>query len=95
MSAGLLSGVIRSIERKRYELELQWKVLHALDPAALFDRGYAFVSIEGESLPVRNIEALARDQHVRATFNDGSALARILSTTPSHHTTAQDGGHHE
>lgn len=81
VQARLVSGFGRSLERKRHGLELQLSVLHALDPTALFARGYSFISVEGETAPVRNSASLQPDQHIRATFNDGSVLAKVEAIT--------------
>lgn len=93
--ARIVSSAVRSFERKRYSLELHRKVLHALDPASLLDRGYAFVSIEGNLTPVRNVATLEKDQHIRATFNDGSVLAKVLSTKASGLIVVTERGNHE
>ncbi|MDQ3541102.1 MAG: exodeoxyribonuclease VII large subunit [Chloroflexota bacterium] len=92
--ARIMSAMLHSVERKRHDLELQRRVLHALDPAALLHHGYAFVSIEGDSAPVRNIATLEKDQHIRATFNDGSALAKVLSTRAADPAVTTNRGDH-
>lgn len=92
--ARLVSGMMRSVARKRHELELQHTVLRALDPAAIFRRGYGFVAIEGNLAPVRNIASLEQGQHIRATFRDGSALAQVLSTTATDPVVVTDRGDH-
>jgi exodeoxyribonuclease VII large subunit len=94
VEARLVSGITRSLERKRHQLELQQTVLRALDPAALFDRGYAFVSIEGEAAPVRKIASLQTDQRIRATFNDGSVVARVESISANERVNRAQRGHH-
>ena len=92
--ARLMSGMSRLVEQKRHDLELQRTVLRALDPAALFRRGFAFVAIDDSPAPVRSIALLGQGQHIRATFSDGSALAQVLSTTAADSTAATDRGDH-
>lgn len=94
VQARLVSGITHTLERKRHQLELQRTVLRALDPAALFDRGYAFVSIEGEAAPVRKIASLQTDQRIRATFNDGSVVARVESISANERVDRAQRGHH-
>lgn len=95
MQGRLVSGMKRMVERKRHQLELARSVLDALEPVAMFRRGYAIVSIEGDRTPVRLVRALDADQLVRATFADGSALARVVSTTASDRVVATEGGNHD
>lgn len=93
--ARLIAGATRSIEGKRHGLELDQSVLQALEPAALFDRGYAFVSREGNPAPLRNVATLQEGERIRATFTDGSAVAQVLTTTPSLRVRTGQRGYHE
>ncbi len=93
--ARLVAAATRSIERKRSDLDIRGSVLQALDPEALFKRGYAFISLDNAVAPVRSVAALREDQRIRATFGDGSAVARILETVPSAPVVESHRGHHE
>jgi len=78
--AHLLAAVSRSVVGKRHELEVRESVLRALNPEALFNRGFAFVSLENAAAPVRNVATLERNQHIRVSFGDGSVVAQVLAT---------------
>lgn len=79
----LVAAASQALERKRHALDVRESVLHALDPEALFNRGFAFISLENAAAPVKNAATLERDQRIRATFGDGSAVAQVLTTVPN------------
>jgi exodeoxyribonuclease VII large subunit len=73
----LRASVARALERRSLALNGLAAVLHALDPASLFLRGYTHVASERTGEPVRAAAMLAVGDAIRAVFEDGSVSARV------------------
>ncbi len=77
----LRSAVARSIERRQATIVQNNALLHALDPASLLRRGYAWVSHEATGKAIRSATSLQAGQEVDLTWADGSARTTVNRVT--------------
>lgn len=70
------------LQLQQQRLQAQAQRLHALDPAAVLTRGYAWV--EGaDGRPVTSVQALAAGAAVQGVWADGRAALRVESVQPA------------
>ncbi len=80
----LRTAVARSIERRQATIAQHVALIHALDPASLLQRGYAWVSHDATGESVRSASGLQPGQAIDLTWADGSArttVNRVSSAT--------------
>ena len=69
------------LERERQWLEQRRRLLHALSPVHLLERGFTLLRDAGGKL-IRSIQEVRKEQQVRIDLWDGGLQARILSRHP-------------
>jgi exodeoxyribonuclease VII large subunit len=81
-SERLRASVTRSIERRQATIAQHTALLHALDPASLLQRGYAWVSDDSSGEAIRSASGLQAGQEIDLTWADGTARTTVSRVSP-------------
>jgi exodeoxyribonuclease VII large subunit len=81
-SERLRATVTRSMERRQTTIAQHTALLHALDPASLLKRGYAWVSNDSSGNAIRSANGLQAGQEIDLTWADGTARTTVSRVSP-------------
>lgn len=78
----ITNALSQRISNAENELQKLISGLHAMDPLAVLDRGYAVVSLEKTGLMISDAGELSAGDEIGIRFRDGAVRARVEETSP-------------